>query len=106
MRELIVVPTARQRRAEQAAQLRAAAAAGDTAKVDALLDQGVPVDAADDAGKTALMESVQADHPATAAALRQHGASVERKDRAGESARDMATRKGDAELEKAIGVGP
>src|SRR5207249_1021680 len=42
-----------------AARLRAAAAAGRTAEVGALLAQGVPVDAPDADGETALMESIQ-----------------------------------------------
>jgi hypothetical protein len=90
----------------EAERLRAAAAAGRTAEVEALLDEGAPVDAADADGDTALMESIRADHPAAAAALRRHGASLDRQNRAGESARDMATTKGDAELNQAIGLGP
>jgi ankyrin repeat protein len=74
--------------------------------VEALLDQGAPVDAPDAAGNTALMESVRADHPGAAAALRRHGASLDRKNRAGESARDMATTQGDARLNQAVGLGP
>jgi hypothetical protein len=90
----------------QAAKLRAAAAAGRTAEVDALLEQGAPVDAPDADGNTALMKSLQADHPAAAAALRRHGASLDRKNHAGESARDMATAKDDPELSQAIGLAP
>jgi len=90
--------------ADDAARLRAAAAAGRTAEVEALLAQGVPVDAADPDGETALMKSVQADHPAAAAVLRRHGASLDRKNHGGASARDMAKAKGDAELNGAIGV--
>jgi hypothetical protein len=52
------------------------------------------------------MESIQADHPAAAALLRRHGASLDRKNHAGERARDMAAAKGDAELNKAIGLSP
>jgi hypothetical protein len=88
------------------ASLRAAAAAGRTADVQALLDEGVPVDAADANGDTALMKSVQADHPAAAAALRRHGANPDRKNHAGESARDMAAGKRDAALGEAIGTAP
>jgi hypothetical protein len=90
---------------DAAARLRAAAAAGRTAELDALLAQGVAVDATDAAGETALMKSIQADQPAAAAVLRRHGASLDRKDHAGESARDMATAKGDATLNQAIGLG-
>ena len=91
---------------EPAARLRAAAAAGRTAEVEALLGQGAPVDAPDAAGDTALMKSLQADQPAAAAALRRHGASLDHKDHAGKSARDIVTTKGDPELNRAIGVGP
>jgi hypothetical protein len=88
-----------------AAKLRAAAAAGRTAEVAALLAKGVPVDAADDDGSTALMKAIQADHPATAALLRRHGASPDLQNRTGASARDMATSIGDAALERALGPG-
>jgi hypothetical protein len=91
---------------DQAARLRAAAAAGRTTELEALLEHGVPVDAPDADGNTALMKSIQADHPAATALLRRHGARLDRKNRAGESARDMATDKGDAELNQAVGVGP
>jgi hypothetical protein len=90
----------------QAFRLRAAAAAGRTAEVEALLAQGVPVDAPDAAGETALMKSIQAGHPAAAAALRRHGASLDRRNRAGESARDMATAKADPVLDQALDLGP
>jgi hypothetical protein len=90
----------------QAARLRAAAAAGRTAEVATLLAQGVPVDAPDAEGNTALMRSIQADHPAAAALLRRRGASLDRKNHAGERARDMATAKGDAELNQALGLDP
>jgi hypothetical protein len=87
-------------------RLRAAAAAGRATDVEALLEQGAPVDAADAAGNTALMKSIQADQPDAAAVLSQHGASLDRKNHAGESARDMARAKGDAELDQAIGLSP
>jgi len=90
--------------AELAARLRDAAAAGRTAEVAALLAKGVPVDAPDDDGETALMKSIQADQPAAAALLRRHGASLDHKNHAGESARDMATSIGDAELNQALGL--
>ncbi|MFI4936604.1 MAG: ankyrin repeat domain-containing protein, partial [Caulobacterales bacterium] len=89
-----------------APRLRAAAAAGRTTEMDALLEQGAPVDTPDAEGNTALIKSIQADHPAAAALLRRHGASLDRKNSAGESARDIATAKGDAELNQAIGLGP
>ena len=91
---------------DPAARLRAAAAAGRIADVAALLDSGVPIDTPDDEGDTALMQSVRADHPAAAAFLRRRGASLDHKNRAGESARDIAAEKGDAALNRAIGVAP
>ena len=91
---------------DQAARLRAAAAAGRTAEVKTLLARGVAVDAPDADGDTALMKSIQADQPATAALLRRHGASLDRENNAGESARAMATAKDDAALDRAIGLGP
>jgi hypothetical protein len=89
-----------------AVRLRAAAAAGRTADLAAVLDQGVPVDAADAAGNTALMKSIEADHPAAARLLRRHGASLDRRNHAGDSARDLAAAKSDAELDAALGLTP
>jgi hypothetical protein len=91
---------------DPAAGLRAATGAGRIADVKALLAKGAPVDAPDADGDTALMKSIQADHPAAAALLRRHGASLERTNHAGERARDMATAIGDAELDQALGLGP
>jgi ankyrin repeat protein len=91
---------------DQAARLRAAAVAGRTAEVQSLLDQGAPVDAPDAGGNTALMESILADRPATAALLRRRGASLDRENQAGESARDMATAKSDPALSQAVGLAP
>ena len=87
-------------------RLRAAAAAGRTADVAALLDQGAAVDAPDADGDTALMRSIQAGHAAVAALLRRHGASLDRRNHAGQSARDMAAAKGDARLNRALGLDP
>ncbi len=92
--------------ADPAARLRAAAAAGRIADVEALLGQGVPVDAADADGNTALMRSVQANRPAVVALLRSHGASLDLKNSAGKGARDMAAAIGDAALDKALGLAP
>lgn len=89
-----------------AARLGIAAAAGLTAELDALLGQGVPVDAPDANGNTALMRSVQADQPAAAALLRRHGASLDRKNHAGLTARDMAAAKADPVLSEALGLAP
>lgn len=92
--------------ADGAARLRAAAGAGRISELTALLNQGAPVDAADDDGETALMKAVQANHPAAAALLRRRGADLDRKNRAGASARDMATAIGDAALDRALGLVP
>ena len=87
-----------------AVRLRTAAARGRTAELEALLAQGVPVDAPDANGTTALMKSVQADQPAAAALLRRNGASLDQRDRSGLSAREMAIGQDDPELRRAIGV--
>ena len=89
-----------------AVRLRAAAAAGRIVEVNALLAQGAVVDAPDEGGNTALMKSIQANHPDLAAALRRRGASLDVKNRAGQSARDMATALGDAKLNQALGLTP
>ena len=90
--------------AEQAASLRAATTEGRTGEMETLLAQGVPVDAADAAGTTALMKSIEADQPAAAALLRRHGASLEKRNRAGVSVREMAAAKNDPELDQALGL--
>jgi ankyrin repeat protein len=64
----------------------------------------VPIDTADAAGETALMRSVEGDHPDTAALLVRRGADLERKNRLGMSARDMAEAKGDDRLNRALGI--
>jgi ankyrin repeat protein len=91
---------------DPAGRLRDAAAAGRAAEVKTLLTQGVPVDAAAANGRTPLMESIEADRPAIAALLRRHGASLDQRDQAGKSARDMAAAKGDAALNQALGLAP
>jgi hypothetical protein len=95
-----------EKRSDPADRLRAAAAAGRTDEIRALLATGVPIDAQDADGNTALMKSVEADQPAAAALLRRHGASVRRKNHAGQDAQDLARAAGDAELDKAVGVTP
>jgi ankyrin repeat protein len=101
--DFVVSPRAAARGAEK---LRAAAAAGRTGELSALLDQGVPVDAPDAEGETALMKSIQADKPAAAALLRRRGANLDRRNNDGDSARDMAAALEDAELDKALGLEP
>jgi len=88
----------------QAARLRAAAADGRTGEVEALLAQGVPVDAPDRNGTTALMMSILADQPTSIVVLRLHGASVDRKDHAGRSAKDIAADQHDPEIDEAIAL--
>jgi hypothetical protein len=92
--------------ADPGERLRAAAAAGRTGDVETILEQGALVDAPDARGDTALMKSIQADRPAAAALLRQHGASLDQKNHAGKSAADMAKAKGDPELNQALGLNP
>jgi len=89
-----------------AEKLCAAAAAGRLAELEALLAQGAPVDATDADGDTALMKSVEADQPAAAALLRRHGASLDQRNRAGLSARDMAMKTDDPALNHALGLDP
>jgi ankyrin repeat protein len=74
--------------------------------VTALLAEGAPVDAVDAEGETALMKSVQADQPAVAALLRRRGASLAHQNLEGVSARDMAERLGNAEMNRALGIEP
>ena len=93
-------------RDEKAEQLRDAAQAGQADQVAALLAKGAPVDLPDVTGDTALMKSVRADHPATAILLRRRGASLDRRNLAGESARDLAAKVGDPELDRALGLKP
>jgi ankyrin repeat protein len=91
---------------DQAAQLRAAAGEGRLSEITALLARGVAVDAADEDGETALMKAVQQNQAGAAALLRRRGASLDRKNRAGDSARDMAGFMGEAELNRALGLAP
>ena len=87
-------------------QLHAAAAAGHTAEVQHLLDRHVPVDAADAKGETALMKSIRADQPETAALLVRLGASLDKKNDAGLNARDLAAQRKDPALNRALGLEP
>ncbi|MBS0361422.1 MAG: hypothetical protein JSR98_08575 [Proteobacteria bacterium] len=48
------------------------------------------------------MKAVQADQPETAALLRRRGARLDRKNHAGETARDMAAKVGDPALDEAL----
>ena len=90
----------------QADRLSAAAAAGRTPEVEGLLAQGTPVDAPDADGDTALMKSVVAGRVKTAALLRGRGASLDRKNRAGLSVRDVAEALDKPDMNQALGVQP
>ena len=92
--------------ADRAGRLRDAAQSGRTAEVQALLAKGAAVDTPDADGETALMKAIQANHPDVAALLRRHGASLERKNHAGLSARDMAAAADDPDLNRALGLPP
>ena len=85
-------------------QLRAAAAAGRMTEVQELLDRQIPVDGADTNGETALMKSIRAGQPATAALLLRHGASLDKKNKAGLSARELAAQINDPALNRALGL--
>lgn len=85
-------------------RLHTAAAAGRTDEVRALLETGIPIDEPDANGDTALMLSVRGGHPATAALLRRHGAGLETRNHAGESARDMAADLDDPRMDRALGL--
>jgi len=87
-------------------RLYVAAAAGRSDEVKALLEQGAPVDAADADGDTALMKAVRADRPSIVRILRRHGASSDRRNQSGESARDLAAARNDPKLNRALGLGP
>lgn len=86
------------------ARLHAAAAAGRTAELARLLAQGVPVDALDDDGDTALIESVRARQLDAAALLRRRGADLDHPNLAGASARDLAAEAADPKLNRALGL--
>jgi ankyrin repeat protein len=89
-------------RVDEGAELRAAAADGRTADIRALLAKGAPVDAPDANGDTALMKAVRSDHAGAAALLRRRGADPDLRNRAGESARDLAAEKHDPALDRAL----
>lgn len=88
----------------QAVRLRRAAAHGDLAGLNAALAQGVPVDAQDSNGETALMKAIRGRRPDAAALLIRHGASLDRENRAGVSAREMAQTLGDSKMDRALGL--
>ncbi|MGH6934184.1 MAG: ankyrin repeat domain-containing protein [Dongiaceae bacterium] len=61
-------------------QLIAAAGAGDTARVEALLGQGAAIDARDERGRTAVMAATHGNHVAVVTALVRAGADVDIRD--------------------------
>lgn len=87
-------------------RLRAAAATGRVAEIGALLDQGAAVDAPDEEGETPLMKAVRANQPEAAALLRRRGASLELRNRAGQTAQDLAGPSGSPTLDRALGLTP
>jgi hypothetical protein len=91
---------------DRGAALRAAAAAGQVTEVEVQLREGAPVDGPDANGDTALILSIRADQPDVAAVLRQHGASLDHRNHAGESARDLAKASDDEALSRALGLAP
>jgi hypothetical protein len=107
--ELVITPQKRSQdeaQADRGELLRAAASAGDTRQVKALLAKRVPVDAADADGETPLMKAVKADQPETAALLIRRHASLDLRNAAGQSARDMAQAIADPALNRALGLEP
>jgi ankyrin repeat protein len=100
----MLAETARLRAA--AARLHYDAVAGRTDDIETTLAQGVPVDAVDQDGETALMKSIETGQREAAALLRRHGASLDLKNLVGVSARDMAAAKHDPELDQALGITP
>ncbi len=64
------------------------------------------MDSVDANGETALMKSVRADQPGTAALLIRYGASLDKKSNAGVSARDLAAQIDDPALKQALGLQP
>jgi ankyrin repeat protein len=90
--------------AAKAASLRAAAAAGRITELTTLLNQGAPVDTPDESGETALMKAIRAKQAAAAALLLRRGANLELKNRAGQSARDIAASVADPALNRALGL--
>ena len=66
-----------------AEEIKAAAKAGDVAKVEALLDQGVPVDVTDDTGYTPLYHGTMYGKEEVVAACIKHGASVDKENNNG-----------------------
>ncbi|RZJ14851.1 MAG: ankyrin repeat domain-containing protein [Acidovorax sp.] len=78
--------------------LREAASAGDALQADSLIRQGARIDAADSAGKTALMLAAVQGHTATVEKLLALGAHRTLVDREGLNAAQQARRAGYARI--------
>jgi hypothetical protein len=96
--------TGARRAQDPVVRLGAAASEGDVVEVRDLLGQGVPVDAADAAGETALMKAIRAGQHAMAALLRARGANLDRKNHTGQTARELAVEKDDPRIDAALGL--
>jgi ankyrin repeat protein len=94
------------RQAAPAERLIAAAARGRVRDLRAWLTRGVPVDAADAEGNTALMAAVRARRVAAAALLLKAGADPDRPNNAGLSARDLARSLDDPDMNAALAAAP
>lgn len=106
--ELVVTGSRRESRTTPEAmgqRLRDAAAEGRSREISVLLSRETPIDALDDDGETALMKAVQARQLDAVALLRRRGASLDLKNHAGRSVRDMAAALADPEIDKALGIG-
>jgi hypothetical protein len=84
------------------AQARADSAPVDLQVIDRESGEPPPLPA----GPTTWKPSCNTAPPSTPRTPRGHGASLDRKNHAGESARDMARASGDAELDQAVGSSP
>ncbi len=100
----MVVTAERTAPRDPAARLRLAAAQGSLAEAKTLIAHGARVDAADENGDTALISAVRENHPEIAALLRRHGASLDRHNHAGQSARGLASALANPEMDRALGL--
>jgi hypothetical protein len=84
--------------AEPGDDLRAAARKGQTDQVASLLSRGVPIDAPDRDGRTALMIAAQRGHAATVKLLLDKGAKADARDKQGDTAYSLALLNGRDEV--------
>jgi hypothetical protein len=87
---------------EASRQLLAAAAAGEAARVSALLRQGADPDARDDAGRPALLVAAAAGRESAVHVLLHAGARPDATDRSGWSALHEAVQRGDLAVARAL----